>query len=181
MFYKPSFWGKFLRFFHLKKRIVNNDVNSHAEDCIMDSPIVDDGDDDPTELVSVTEPKGPRKIRRGRKAAFIKSILVDLREKFVFELTPMTQANYAAVHLYTVRMLQEFNVRKTDRQLVLRNIVERFFVPTVEDITWIQFRNSHAIAQANELVDARIVDNETERWLPFVGRKSRRMVPSSSH
>lgn len=107
-----------------------------------------------------------KRVRRRFHSRYETDLLMRLREKFVWRLTPYTDANVACLHHYAVQLMKEDNVRFQDRFKIQQTIVDRYFVPLQSDITANEYRNSRAMFDLRERAQTKYVDFN---WQRFIG------------
>jgi len=142
-----------------------------------------DEDDHPT-IEDELEVKGPeqsgegkkvRRIRKGRHAKYAVKLILLIREKFIWRLTPRTAANMACVHTYAVKLMVEHGLRDHDRHRILdfEHIVSRFFVGFRSDIALRELENTYTNSVIAELYTDRYVHHPLLR---VFGRPPRQVL-----
>jgi hypothetical protein len=116
------------------------------------------------------ESTAPRAMKRNHRGNYETKLLLEIREKFHFGTTPDTPANRACIHKYAVKLMIDKNLRLTDRRRILMFIVDRYFVPTADDLLGHHYSSSYnALAQKKRLTGI-AVDYWWQKYLR-VGRR----------
>jgi hypothetical protein len=107
-----------------------------------------------------------KKFKKRRKESYETKLLIMIREKFPFALTPFTSTNYASVHKYAIRVMTDHNLRICDRKRIMDYIVDRYFVPTEADLSAYAYRNSSSAHDIRALATThRFVDSGFQRFV----------------
>jgi hypothetical protein len=143
----------------------------HVDDCIVEDDLED-------VVGSVKVPIKTFKKRRQR--SYMEKLVLAIKVKFPFELTPRTAINYASIYRYASTLMTEHNLRKIDQARILGLVVELYFIPTDIELAVNSMRNTlTADTQHRALRETTFVDHGVQRYIGL-GIRSRVDAPPTN-
>jgi hypothetical protein len=178
---KPSLWAIWKRGFYWNRRrvidpvaevLVNNHVEMDNDDHI---DIEDELDSLPSQVRQVWNNSnqvfryevtvGRKVFKKRRKHSYISKLVLELKLKFPFELTPRTAINYASVQRHAISIMEEHNLRKVDQARIIGLVVERYFIPTQIEFDAQEERNTMSAHYARQRGLDTYVDRGVQRFI----------------